>query len=185
MIRTEMRWGSKIEPRQAQALCTSSQRYAKDRYSMSIHKQSLPIPVAGFSDKVWTTETTTFFCVRLAEMAAILSILISNVSEYSKDDGHATNEALVLANQVLLSTCGELEHLSYEYMISPQVNVGKLSLYLMWARSLLQITDGMFHADSWEVKCTDKTLFGYFGAIKRQVDSAIHESSNMRLQETK
>lgn len=135
------------------------------------------------TDVAWTIETTAFFGARLDEMVAVLTMLISNVSEYSKGDGHATDEALVLANQLLLSTCVELEKLSYEYMTSPQVSVGNLSLYLMWARSLLEILDEMFNSDSWEIHVTDQTLAGYFGAVKRQVDRACHEAANMQFQE--
>lgn len=130
-------------------------------------------------NKAWTAETTNFFVIRLDGIAAVLDVLISNIDEYTKGDGRAEDEAMVLVNQQLLAECREVERVSYEFMASNKVDTGDLSLYIMWTRSLLEITDGMFQTDSWEVKLSDRTLVGYFGLAKRHVDRAFQEVSKI------
>lgn len=117
----------------------------------------------------WEVETTDFFHGALAEIRSVLAVLVSSVGGF--EDGRAKDEALVLATQHVLDSIRELEQAAYEL---DNLGLGKLPLALGWARALVEIIDGMFHANSWRINFSDDVLCNYLAAVRRR----IHEAEN-------
>lgn len=120
----------------------------------------------------WSGDTTNSFQFRIYEITSILSVLISNIGEYKKDDGRATDEAIFLAIQQATSTTVELEKLSCEFDQNDGASVGDLSLCLMWARALLEILEGMIYAEGWKIRLSDDVLSSYLSAVERRINQA-------------
>lgn len=127
----------------------------------------------------WTSDTTDYFSLQLEGACSILVALVANIGEYEKDDGRATDEALVLAMQYVMSVTSELEKLSYE--LGDIDGLGDLSLQLMWARALLEIVEGMSSVGGWKIRLGDVVLAGYLGAVERILCKANGEAQQIHV----
>jgi hypothetical protein len=127
----------------------------------------------------WNLETSDYFTLRLDGAYSILIALCSNIDEYEKDEGRATEEAIVLAIQHVVNVTHELEKLSYE--LDDGDGIGQLSLQLMWARALLEIIETMFNANSWKINLGKGVLIGYLGAVERILRKASGEAAQVHV----
>lgn len=125
----------------------------------------------------WTFDTADYFALRLQGAYSILNALGANIEEYEKDDGRASDEALVLAIQHVLNVTTELEKLSYE--LDDAQGPDNLPLELMWARALLEIIEGMSSVGGWEINLDNKTLGAYLGAVERILRKASEEAARV------
>lgn len=125
----------------------------------------------------WTVDTADYFKRRLDGNCSILTALCSNISEYEKDDGRASDEALVLAIQHVLSVTAELEKLSYD--LDDAQGPDNLPLQLMWARALLEIIEGMSSVGGWEINLSNAALGGCLGAVDRILRKASDEAQQI------
>lgn len=130
----------------------------------------------------WTVDTTDYFSLQLEGARSILVALVANIGEYEKDDGRATDEALVLAMQYVMSVTSELEKLSYE--MANIEGLGDLSLQLMWARALLEIVEGMSSVGGWKIRLGDVILAGYLGAVERILSKANDEAQQIHVRKS-
>lgn len=130
------------------------------------------------SQKKWTGKDTDFFSLRLSETSAIFTALISNIGEYKADDGKAKDEAIYLATQFIFDTLVELENLSYDFL-NEKIN---LSLYLQWARALMEINDGMFFSNGMQINLSDDVLVNYLSAVDRLLGRAMEEVEKIQTQ---
>jgi hypothetical protein len=130
--------------------------------------------------KRWEADTADYFTLRLDGGYSILIALCANIDEYEKEDGRATDEAIVLAIQHVVSVIYGLEKLSYE-LDDAKDGIGELSLQLMWARALLEIIEGMFNANSWKINLGKGVLIGYLGAVERILRKASDEAAQVHV----
>jgi hypothetical protein len=128
---------------------------------------------------LWGSDTSDYFTLRLDGACSILIALCSNIDEYEKDDGRATDEAIVLAIQHVTSVICALEKLSYE--LDDAKGLGDLSLNLMQARALLEIIETMFNANSWKINLGKGVLIGYLGAVERILRKASDEAAQVHV----
>lgn len=127
----------------------------------------------------WTVNTADYFTLHLDGGCSILIALCSNIDEYEKDDGRASDEALVLAIQYVISVTSELEKFSYE--LDDIEGLGDLSLQLMWARALLEIIEGMSSVGGWKINLGNGVLVGYLAAVQRILRKASDEAAQVHV----
>jgi hypothetical protein len=128
----------------------------------------------------WTADTTNFFQLRLDEVKSSLAAMIVNIGEYGDGaEGRANDEVLYLVLQQTLATIRELEKLSYDLDKDDGGAVGNLSLYLMWARAMIDLIEEPASAEGWKFNLSDQVLCGCLAAAERRIDMACGEVSRI------
>jgi hypothetical protein len=139
-----------------------------------------PTATSGTILEKWTTDTTNFFHLRLDEASSSLTAMIVNIGEYEDgEDGRANGEVLYLVLQQTLATIRELEKLSYDLDKDDGGAVGNLSLYLMWARAMINLIEEPAGTEGWKFNLSDQALCGCLAAAQRRIELACSEVSRI------
>lgn len=131
----------------------------------------------------WAMDTVDYVCADLCEVSAVLTVMISNLTDFKQNDGLASDEVIFLSLQNVTAIVCRLEKDAYELEENTAGGIGgDLSLALMRSRALLVMIEDMINPNSWKIEIAASDLANYFKSVRRLLGCAADTAKNIHNQ---